>query len=153
MKRKNKSDKLPPVNVNDLEEMIALGYRNPLEPRDPTVWTKTNSEKKVLKRLRRFYKNYEFATGWSFKKPSIPHHDKLIINIYKNPGFLKKNGYDSSHLTFSYKCGQSDIPFILNKFMVVVKDHGQVVGTKSLIRYYKWNGKVYKPDELPFYYW
>jgi hypothetical protein len=139
-----KKKTIKPVNIYDLQEMIALGYRNPLTPRDQTVWTKTPYEKRLIKQAKHRYKNYEFATSWGFKKPAIPCKAKLIIQIYKNPGFLKKNGYNKEHLTFSYVCGQSEIPYILSKFME---------GDKSLIRWYKYNDKYYKASELPFYYW
>lgn len=143
MKKKQKS--LPPVNCNDDMEMIALGYRNPLTPRDETVWTKTELEKKLLKKVKRRFGKYEFSTSWGSTKPHIPCYDKLIVQIYKNPNFLKKKGYHPSHTTFKFFCGQSDIPYLLSKF---TDENGN-----SFVRWYKFNGKQYKPNELPFYYW
>lgn len=50
-------DSDPWVNVHDDELMIKLGIRPPhLVPRDPSVWTKTPYEKKLLKSLRRVHK-------------------------------------------------------------------------------------------------
>lgn len=135
-----KKKELPPVNCHNEEEMIALGYRNPLTPRDKTVWTKTASEKKLLKQTKRKFKGYEFSSSWGFHKPSIPCTAKLIIELDKCPELLNKEGFSYSHLTVSYMCGQSRIPDYLNKFAGKVKR-------------YKYNDKYYKPDELPFFYW
>ena len=143
MKKKQKT--LHTVNCNDEQEMKSLGYRNSLISRDKTVWTKTELEKKLLKKVKRRFKKYEFSSNWDFHKPHIPCYDKLIVQIYKNPNFLKKKGYPVSHTTFSFYCGQSDIPHILSKF---TNENGE-----SFVRYYKFNGKEYKPNELPFYYW
>ena len=143
MKKKQKI--LPPVNCNDEKEMESLGYRHPLVPRDQTVWTKTEFEKKLLKKMKRRFKNYEFSSNWGYTKLHIPCYDKLIVQIYKNPDFLKRNGFPVSHTTFKFFCGQSDISYILSKF---VDESGH-----SFVRWYKFNGKEYKPDELPFYYW
>ena len=144
MKKKKKKE-LPPVNCRDEVEMIALGYRNPLKPRDTSVWTKTKTEKALIKKAKRIFKGYEFSTSWSSKKHPIPCYDKLIIQIYKNGDFLAKNGYKCSHTTFSFNCGQSDIPYLLSKF---VDSKGN-----SIVKWYKFNGKQYTSDELPFYYW
>ena len=62
--------------------------------------------------------------------------------------FLKRKGYPVSHTTFSFNCGQSDIPYLLSKF--IIERDGK---TKNLVRWYKFNGKQYQADELPFYYW
>lgn len=146
--KKRKKKELPPVNCKDEAEMIALGYRNPLKPRDKTVWTKTKTEKNMLKRAKRIFRGYQFSSSWSFTKPAIPCYGKLIVQIYKDKKFMNKNNIHPSHSTFSFDCGQSDIPFILSKFLVPSKD-----GSRSIVRWYKWNGTQYGPEELPFYYW
>ena len=152
--KKKKQKKIIPVDLNNLEEMIELGYRNPLVPRDQSVWTKTASEKKALKRAKKIFKGYQFISEWGYKKHPIPYCDKLIIELVKCPKFLKRKGYSPNHLTFTYECGQSDISEILAKFAIdEYNEKREIIGTKSLVRRYKWNGRYYEPTELPFWYW
>jgi hypothetical protein len=58
IKKKNskKKKELPPVDVNNKEEMIALGI-HPRDRfvRDPSVWTKTPEEKALVKEARHRY--------------------------------------------------------------------------------------------------
>ena len=147
--KKKKQKKIEPVNCRDEQEMISLGYRNPLVPRDKSVWTKTPKEKAVLKRVKRLFKNYEFGSSWGFHKRAIPCYGKLRVEIYKNANFCKRNGYPVSHLTYVFNCGQSDIPYLLSKFIIRNKKDETI----NLVRRYKWNGQYYSPDTLPFYYW
>lgn len=78
-KRVQQSDEELRVDVYNDAEMVALGLRvPPLVPRDPSVWTKTPSEKFILKRERARDKT-EFLTRWAGKKKSIPFYDKLIV--------------------------------------------------------------------------
>lgn len=55
---KKNFSKSEPVDVHNAELMIALGIqpRNK-ESRDPSVWTKTASEKKALKEAKLRYKH------------------------------------------------------------------------------------------------
>lgn len=124
------------VDVHNDSLMVSLGIRLPnVEPRDMSVWTKTAKEKKEVRKMRNKHKN-DYITGGIKEPKSIPVVAKLIVQIYGKIG---------NKTTFSYTCTQSNIPNILSKF---VDDSG-----KSIIRYYKWNGKTYKPGTLPFWYW
>lgn len=129
-KRVQQSDEELRVDVYNDAEMVALGMRvPPLAPRDPSVWTKTPSEKFILKRERARDKT-EFLTRWAGKKKSIPVYDKLIVRLHKAP----KGGKN----TLSIKCGQSDIPKILARY-------------KDNVVNYSWNGKTYTRTSLPFW--
>jgi len=128
MAKKSKEDK--PVNVNDDNSMREAGFMRPypVTPRDPEVWTKSNREKKALKKLRRVHKEDMHFNNCPHKPIRV--ESKLII-------FLKKNKiYDKS--TYSIKCWQSDVPEIVRSF------------DKNVIKY-SFNGKTYAPNEVPFW--
>ena len=120
------------IDIHDDDLCISLGIhpRN-AEPRDMSVWTKTNKEKKELKRLRLRHKRDKMFGGVSESAP-IPVYDKLILYIKGKP-------------TRSIKCAQSDIPRILSRYTLEN-------GMSAIIKYY-WNGKEYKSGTLPFWYW
>lgn len=137
---------IEPVNVHDELQMIELGYRNPLKPRDLSVWTKTPTEKKILKKTKRLYKNYEFSSSWAYSKAPIPVYGKIIIQLDKKASkYFKIN---NGAFTLSISCGQSDINSILGRY--IVSDRGE---TFSLVNKYKWNGTWYSSEELPFFSW
>lgn len=122
------------VDVHNDELMVMLGIRCPnLQPRDPSVWTKTPREKKELKKMRLRHKHIKL-TGGVCPIKSIPVMSKLIVQII---------GKNVPKTTFSYECLQSDIPRILCQH---VNEKGE-----SIVRYYKWNGKEYSPKTLPFW--
>lgn len=122
---KKKSEK---VDVYNDHLMVTLQLRQPpLDPRDESVWTKSEEEKKELKKFRKL----KFDLGnWGAPKKIIPIPGKLIVQVR---GFKKT--------TYSHNCIQSSIPSILNKY----KENGDIIK-------YSWNGKTYAPDVLPFWY-
>lgn len=137
------------VNINDKDLMISLGiHPKNAEPRDPSVWTKTIKEKNDVKRMRLRHKK-ERLTGSNGYDRYIPFHSKLIVHIKADPLYALKTNKDGSpdrstiKTTHSFMCGQSDIPFILAKF---IDNKG-----KNLVIRYQWNEKTYKPDVLPFW--
>ena len=149
--KKNSENSQNPVDVSNDFEMVSLGIRVPVAvPRDESVWTKTDKEKKLLRRLRN--RNYNLANG--IKKPSysIPVRDKLIITIAPHPKFGKNKRNKKGEIvhntitTFSHVCGQSDIPQILSLFNVYDKSTKKM---KNLVIKYHWNGKEYAPNMLP----
>ena len=107
------------VDVNDDALMVKLGIRNPnVEPRDPSVWTKSAKEKALLKKLRN-HKSGILAKGGSFEKYEPLFKFTLVITIEKNPKFTqfdKKLKRKVFKTTFSHKCYEKDIPFILNRY-------------------------------------
>ena len=116
------------VDVQNDAQMVAPGIRVPPRiPRDPSVWTKSSSEKFILKREKARDRS-KFLTRWAGKKKAIPVYGKLIIQL--NEAKPKS--------TLSIKCGQSDIPKIIAKY----KDH--------LVKY-AWSGKTYTGTQLPFW--
>lgn len=139
------------VNIYDKNLMISLGIhpRN-AEPRDPSVWTKTDKEKSDVKRMRLRHKK-DRMTGYVIHETPIPFYSTLIVHIKADISYATKKNKDGSpdrssiKTTHSIQCGQSSIPSILTKF---VNNKGENIVTK-----YRWNGKTYKPSELPFWSW
>lgn len=131
MPRKKKNQQPQPVSP-----AVQMTYVEKVEGyvmRDPSVWTKTLKEKRILKTQRRIHKHSlksKTLAPWR----EIPVYDKIIL--YLKPGPLDKENFKS---TISFKCGQADIPEIIHN------------RRKQLVKYY-WNGKTYSPDELPFWY-
>lgn len=118
------------VDVMNDKEMVSLGIRvAPRVERDPSVWTKSISEKFLLRR-EKSRNTTTFFSRWSSKKKSIPVRSKLIINL--------KRVSEGSKLTLSFNCGQSDIPRILSRY-------------SNNINTYSWNGKTYTGTSLPFW--
>lgn len=128
------------VNVRDDELMIALGIRPPhLIPRDPSVWTKTPREKKLLKSLRKIHKGRIYFH--SIPRKSIPVRAKLIVQLKKNKKF--------PYTTYSTECWQHEIGDILFRYYQTNKNTGF---SESLVSKYIYNGKTYSPNERPFWY-
>lgn len=142
MKKKTEQREITWVDVHDDELMVSLGIHLPnVTPRDPEVWTKTNKEKNLLRKLRNKFKNVYMSGSITRQKP-IPFHGKLIVRIKPDKRFVSidKNGNHNMKTTFSYdNVCQSEIPTILSKF-------------SGLIIYYTYFGKEYKYNELPFWY-
>jgi hypothetical protein len=131
MKEKNNSEW---VDVHNDALMVSLGIRQPnLQPKDMSVWTKTPREKKILKVLRKRYKN-SIKTKSMYIPKTIPVYDKLIVQIKPTKGMKT---------TYSHQCGQSDIPRILGNY-IDNKGHNLVVK-------YRWLNKWYNYGILPFW--
>lgn len=126
------------INVHDDDVMRAMGFTRPhiQSPRDPSVWTKSSYEKKLLKKVRNTCKNKDmhFHTA-PFK--TIPVKGKLIVNLHKNKVFGKT--------TYSFECMQHNIPAILAEFGV--KTRSGLIEVQ--VRSYYWNGRTYTADNLP----
>lgn len=152
MKKKAIKPKEEKINVHDDAQMDSLGilYRKPGFVKDPSVWSKTDEEKMALKKARS--KSYPQFTASSRVRPkkSIPCYGKLIVNIYPVPSFIWKHYHSTSKTTIAFDCGQGDIPRILSKFVITETNKNGKQSRRSIVRSYKWNGKTYKSNELPF---
>lgn len=135
--KKQKSQNDSEVNVHDDALMVSLGMRQPLlTPRDKSVWTKTPNERRILKNVK-----YSSRGGGHFHTipfKSIPVKSKLIIQLQNNKVYPKS--------TYSIECLQSDIPNIISKYVVTNKKSGV---SKNIVVKYSWNGKSYKPNQIP----
>ena len=132
-------DSDPWINVHDDTLMIELGIRpRPITPRDPSVWTKSKQEKKILKTLRSSHKRKMHFGIHPIKE--IPMQAKLIIQLKKNKKF--------PFTTYSTICGMHQIGDILNFFYQ--QDRKSKVAV-NVVAKYSFNGKTYKPNERPFW--
>lgn len=126
------------VDVHDDDLMVELGIRPPkLAPKDPSVWTKTSNEKRLLKAVRT-RRDVRISIG---SPKTIPIRSKLII-------FLKKNK-KYPHTTYSTECWQHEVGYILNRYWVIDRKTNFV---EPLVAKYIYNGKTYQPNERPFWY-
>lgn len=117
------------VNVHDDALMVKLGMQPPtLEPKDPSVWTKTPEERKALRVLRRKHKGKMHFHTIPIKP--IPVRAKLIIQLKNNKVFDKS--------TYSTECYMHQVGEILSKY-------------SNFIIKYSYNGTTYKPYERPFW--
>lgn len=144
--KKNSTKEIEPIDIHSDVEKDAAGilWYKPGFVRDPSVWTKTDKEKKALKKAKNSYHG-KFLSSWNFTKPHIPCYGNIIIELYKST-----NKNCPSKTTISIYCGQSDIPEILDRHDFVSVKGENVPGN---VRRYKWNGKWYGRNELPYYYW
>ena len=127
------------VDVHDDAQMVELGIRPPsLAPRDPSVWTKTPYEKRILKSLRRIHKGRMHFHSSPIKH--IPVRARLIVQLKHNKKFPKS--------TYSSECNMHEIGSILSKYYQWNKKNKC---TECLIVKYSYNGKTYKPWERPFW--
>lgn len=126
------------IDVHDDDVMRAYGLWRSYDqsPRDPSVWTKTPSERRLLKKYRHSFKgDMHFHT---IPRKIIRVRAKLIISLYKNKWFSKT--------TYSTECWQHEIPEILAKYRTIDRNGFST----SVVRNYVWNGKTYNPHDLPF---
>lgn len=124
------------VDIRNDALMVELGIRPPLlQQRDPSIWTKTNQEKKLLKSLR--YKS-KMSTGIPPIKV-IPIRAKLIIYLKKNKKF--------PYTTYSIICSMHQIDEYLRFFCQKDKS-GNIT---NIVSKYVYNGKTYLPNERPFW--
>ena len=128
------------IDVHDDNVMREMGFFRPYDqkPRDPSVWTKTPYERRILKSVRHLFKG-----DWhcpSIPRKSIPIRAKLIIQLNKNDEFDKT--------TYSTQCWMHEIGDILSRYIV----RNRVTGlADNLVRWYTFNGKKYAPNERPFW--
>lgn len=125
MKKEDKRKEDQRVDITNDAEMVALGIRNPkVAPRDLSVWTKTEKERKLLK------KYHHFPTPESHWAPPVKTSrfiGRLIVNV---------NGLEKT--TFSHHCSETDIPYLLSRYK---SEHS------SIVRAF-WNGKEINPERL-----
>lgn len=129
------------IDVHDDDVMREMGFFRPFnqKPRDPSVWTKTPYERKLLKKMKsRTPKGDNHFHSAPIKH--IPIRAKLIIQLNKNRVFDKT--------TYSTTCWQHEIPYILMNYNVVDHRTGDAI---SAVKWYNWNGKKYSRCELPFW--
>lgn len=149
MKRENikesPEDRFKRLKIRDLNDdtfMVAENLRQPsVQPRDKGVWTKTDKERKLWRKARRFpAPNYNWASP--MKSINIPGTLIVYVNGNLTTGRIDpKTHKPITKTTFSHKCIQSDIAFLLGKYKT----------DKSQVLKYSWNGKTYSPDCLPFW--
>lgn len=122
---KKEKTMLSPVDVNNDAEMVSAGIRNPfVKPRDPSVWTKTEKERKVWKKHRHFpAPNIRWAAPERISKYSA----KLIVQV---------QGLENT--TYSHKCTDIDVSYILGKYKT---EHCSIIGAF-------WNGREISPEGL-----
>lgn len=127
------------VDIHDEDIMVELGIRpKALSERDPSVWTKTPNEKRLLKELKHSVKGRIHFNSTPVK--SIPVRSKLII-------FLKKNNkYPKS--VYSTECWQHEIGDIISRYTC---DNKVSKLPESIVLKYSYNGKTYSPRERPFW--
>lgn len=122
------------IDVNDDALMVSLGLRYPnAEKRDPNVWTKSEKEKAILKKVRNSFSGTLCKGGGKDDHESFK--GKLRFTIEKSDKFMT---FDSKlkrkvfKTTFSVSCYKKDIPFILNKY---VNEKGQSLILKYSFAY------------------
>lgn len=127
---KNSSQEITWVDVRDSALMVTLGiHPRPAIPRDPSIWTKSEREKEVLRKIR-----HKEKFGKCRKPVKVtPIYAKLIIYLKKNKRF--------PNTTYSIICGLHQIGDILYYFN----------SKGSIVSKYFYNGKTYKPEERPFW--
>nr|DAJ71567.1 MAG TPA: hypothetical protein [Caudoviricetes sp.]DAN75112.1 MAG TPA: hypothetical protein [Caudoviricetes sp.] len=124
-KEEKKKEEDKRVDVNNDAEMVALGIRNPfVTPRDPSVWTKTEKERKAWKKQRRFPAP---DSRWAPPARTSRFVGRLIVNV---------KGLDKT--TYRHDCPETDIPYLLSKYK---SEHS------SIVRAF-WNGKEIDPERL-----
>lgn len=127
------------VDVHDDALMIELGiHPRPATPRDPSVWTKSKQDKKILRTLRCNNKgNMHFGIT---PRRAIPVRAKLIVQLKKNKRF--------PYTTYSTICGMHQIGDVLNFFRQWDRQNKVMV---DIVDKYIFNGKTYRPNERPFW--
>lgn len=116
---------MEPVDVMDNEMMVREGLRQPNRvPRDPSVWTKTEKEKRLWKKYRRFPAPNSCWAGPE-KTGGLP--GKLIIQV---------KGLEKS--TYCHNCLTTDVRYLLSKYKT----------ERSSIVKSSWNGCTFDPERL-----
>lgn len=127
------------IDVHNDALMVKLGIRPPiLNTKDTSIWSKTNQERKSLRKAKRnSVKNMHFSIA---PEKNIPVTAKLIIYLKKN------NKYPNT--TYSTICKMNRIGDIIDNYYSINK-HTKVV--TNLVSKYSYNGKTYSPKERPFW--
>lgn len=136
MKTTTKKEENRWINVHDDTVMREMGFMRPTvqSPRDKSVWTKTPSERRMLRKVKtRRSGNMHFLSS---PKRRAFVRTKLIIQLKRNKKFPKT--------TYSFMCWNTDVDNILRKFQVVNTKTGYL---ESVIAKYSYNGKLYSSKE------
>lgn len=113
------------VDITNDEMMIREGLRQPIQtPRDPSVWTKTEKEKRLWKKYRRVLAP---NTRWASPEKSNGLPGKLIIQV---------RGLEQS--TYSHKCLTTDVLYLLSKYKTE---------SSSIVKS-SWNGQTFDPEHI-----
>ena len=113
------------VDVNNDAEMVALGIRNPhVKPRDPSVWTKTEKERRAWKKQRRFPAP---DTRWAPPTRTSRFTGRLIVHV---------KGLDKTN--YRHDCPETHVPYLLSNYKSE---------RSSIVRAF-WNGKEIAPERL-----
>ena len=127
------------VAVHNYALMVELGiHPSPVTPRDPSVWSKSKQEKKILRTLRCAHKGKMHLS--TPPRKVIPIRAKLIVQLKKNKRF--------PYTTYSTICGMHQIGDVLNFFHQWDRQNRMMV---SIVAKYTFNGKTYTPNERPFW--
>ena len=127
------------VDVHNYALMVELGiHPSPVTPRDPSVWSKSKQEKKILRTLRCAHKGKMHLS--TPPRKVIPIRAKLIVQLKKNKRF--------PYTTYSTICGMHQIGDVLNFFNQWDRKNRMIV---SVVAKYTFNGKTYMPNERPFW--
>lgn len=121
------------VNVHDDKLMQSMGLMrySAQTPRDPSVWSKTRNEKKLLKNAKYSHKKEDMHFGISPEEQSS-FVAKLIIQLKPNKVFPKS--------TYSYVCPNTAVNTILNQFLIRDSKSGHAIST--VLKYF-YNGKTH----------
>lgn len=126
------------IDVHNDALMIKLGIRPPhLSPRDESVWTTSDYEKRIIKACKNHFK--EKCYFHSIPSKSIPVFARITVQLHKNKKF--------PNTTYSKEIWQHEIPNYLDKFCVTKE--GNI--TYSVVAKYSYNGKTYNPEERPYW--
>lgn len=127
------------IDIHDEELMIAFGiHPQMLASKDSSVWTKTEQERKLLKKYRSEHKG-KMHIGTPPKR-EIPVKAKMIVQLKKNKKF--------KHTTYSKVCYMDQIDDVLSSFYEL--DNRTKLPVNVVLKY-SFNGKTYKPNERPFW--
>lgn len=127
------------IDVHNDEQLVSLGIRPAnLIPKDLKMWTKTSSERAILKSLR--HSNKRRMHFNSIPPKFIPVRGKLVIYLKKN------NTYPNT--TYSTTCWQHEISSILSKYYQMDNTNKFEI---PLVSKYSYNGKTYLANERPFW--
>lgn len=119
---------LEPVDVMDNEMMIREGLRQPDRiPRDLSVWTKTDKERKLWRKYRRFPVP---NSRWAAPEKSGGLPGKLVVQV---------EGMEKT--TYAHKCLTTDVHYLLSKYKT---ENSNIVKCS-------WNGKTFYAETVCLY--
>lgn len=130
------------IDVHDDDVCREMGILRPFNqsPRDPSVWSKTPNERRILKNTIAMCGGK--IKGWHcpafFQKESTVKA-KMIVQLKKNKVFDKT--------TYSTTVGNMEIGNVLSQFIAW---NPRTQRYESLVKSYTFNGKTYSADERPW---